>query len=56
MPERATLETYRYIFDNVNDAIFVHDLQGQFLDVNQVACQRLGYTREELLALCVQAD
>ena len=40
-----------FIFENVNDAILVHDLAGHFLKVNQVACQRLGYTREELLQI-----
>lgn len=46
---------YRMLFNNSNDAIFVHglsgDMPGNFLEVNDVACQRLGYTREELLAL-----
>jgi PAS domain S-box-containing protein len=45
---------YRYVFDNVNDAIFIHDLAGHFLEVNQIACQRLGYTRDELLHMRVQ--
>ena len=49
----SEIEIYRYIFDNVNDAIFIHDLAGNFLDVNQVACQRLGYAREELLQMSV---
>ena len=45
---------YRYVFENVNDAVFIHDLQGQFLEVNQVACQRLGYARDELLRMGVK--
>lgn len=48
------LHDSRYIFDNVNDAIFIHDLEGHFLDVNRIACERLGYTREELLQMHVQ--
>lgn|GEM_PF-6252080 len=43
-------ERYRAIFESAGDAIFVHDLEGHFLDVNQAACDRLGYTREQLLA------
>ncbi|MBI5031209.1 MAG: PAS domain S-box protein [Chloroflexi bacterium] len=39
-------ETYRYIFGNVNDASFIHDLEAHFLDVNRIACERLGYTRD----------
>ena len=54
MNESTFPETYRYIFDHVNDAIFIHDLAGHFLDVNQIACERLGYTREELLQTGVQ--
>ncbi|MBN2027248.1 MAG: PAS domain S-box protein [Actinobacteria bacterium] len=42
---------YKALFDNSGDAIFVHDLNGRFLDVNEVACERLGYSREELLEL-----
>lgn len=42
---------YRTLFDNAGDAIFIHDLAGRFLEVNQVACERLGYSREELLRM-----
>lgn len=52
--ERMSSETesdFRAVFDNVSDALFIHDLQGRFLDVNHVARERLGYSREELLAL-----
>jgi two-component system cell cycle sensor histidine kinase/response regulator CckA len=43
---------FRTIFDSVNDAIFVHDVNtGAILDVNQRTCEMYGYTREEVLAL-----
>jgi PAS domain S-box-containing protein len=42
---------YRTLFDNAGDAIFIHNLTGRFLDVNRVACECLGYTREELLQM-----
>lgn len=42
---------YRTIFDLAGDALFVHDLDGRYLDVNQEACERLGYTREEHLSM-----
>lgn len=49
-------EKFREVFNNANDAIFLHDINndgtmGNFLEVNDVACQRLGYTREELLQM-----
>ncbi|GEM_PF-630222 len=42
---------YRTIFDSAGDAAFVHDLEGTFLDVNRAACERLGYSKEELLTM-----
>jgi PAS domain S-box-containing protein len=41
----------RALFEGIEDAIFVHDLHGRILDANPAACRRLGYTREEFLAL-----
>ncbi|HEV3162569.1 MAG TPA: PAS domain S-box protein [Isosphaeraceae bacterium] len=41
----------RALFEGIEDAVFVHDLEGRILDANPAACRRLGYTREELLRL-----
>jgi PAS domain S-box-containing protein len=44
---------YRVLFEGINDAIFVHPLKREgfekFIEVNEIACNLLGYTREELL-------
>ena len=53
---RESEKKYRILFEGINDAVFVHDLDedclpGRFLQVNDVACRRLGYTREELMSL-----
>jgi PAS domain S-box-containing protein len=39
------------LFEGIDDAVFVHDMEGRILDVNPAACRRLGYSREELLRL-----
>jgi PAS domain S-box-containing protein len=49
-------ERYRLLFNAGNDAVFVHlgpsdGIPGRFVEVNDVACERLGYTREELLRM-----
>ncbi|HPB76976.1 MAG TPA: PAS domain S-box protein, partial [Chromatiaceae bacterium] len=46
---------YRTIFDNVVDAIYVLDMAGHFLAVNDHACRQYGYRREEFLKLHVSA-
>ncbi|MBN2122718.1 MAG: PAS domain S-box protein [Deltaproteobacteria bacterium] len=52
--ERQALErNYQEIFNAVDDAIFVHDLKGHILDVNQGTCDLMGYPREEILRLQV---
>jgi PAS domain S-box-containing protein len=40
---------YRGIINHSSDLIFVTDMQGQLLDMNQTLCNKLGYTTEELL-------
>jgi PAS domain S-box-containing protein len=49
----AAEERYRTVFDSANDALFVVDMQGRYIDVNPAACRMLGYSREELLKLGV---
>ncbi|MGD0080109.1 MAG: PAS domain S-box protein [Methanoregula sp.] len=49
-------EKFRDIFNNANDAIEIHainadGLPGKYIDVNDVGCRMLQYTRGELLAL-----
>jgi PAS domain S-box-containing protein len=40
---------YRTLFESASDAIFIHAPEGPFLEVNGVAKERLGYTRDEFL-------
>ncbi|MEW6555556.1 MAG: ATP-binding protein [Actinomycetota bacterium] len=47
---------YRFLFNMGNDTLFIHSVSprgmpGRFVEVNDIACERLGYTREELLQL-----
>jgi PAS domain S-box-containing protein/putative nucleotidyltransferase with HDIG domain len=44
---------YRTLFQTAGDAIFINDLDGGLLEVNDEACRLLGYTREDLLDLTV---
>lgn len=49
-------QKFREIFNNVNDAIELHEvrndgLPGKYLEVNDVTCRMLQYSREELLRL-----
>ena len=53
--ELRTAETrFRASVDHLTDALFIHDDQddqGRVMDVNQQACDSLGYTREELIGM-----
>jgi len=46
-----TMDTFEGLFHGINDAVFVHDLDGRFLAVNETAHERLGYDEGELLGL-----
>jgi PAS domain S-box-containing protein len=43
---------FRQLIEQAADAIFLHD-QGKIIEVNQRACDSLGYTREELLGMSI---
>jgi len=51
---RKSEKKFRTLFDSASDAIFINEsdsLEGCFLEVNQMACESLGYSREELLQM-----
>jgi PAS domain S-box-containing protein len=53
---QGALALFRTLIDRSPDAIEVIDPRtGQFLDVNETGCRRLGYSREELLSMNVSS-
>lgn len=48
---RESEEKYHNLFQQSNDAIFIHDLRGHIIDVNKKALDLFEYTREEILSL-----
>ncbi len=47
----ASEKKFRTLFDSTNDAILIYSLDCRLLEVNRATCERLNYSREELLAL-----
>ncbi|HQT92368.1 MAG TPA: PAS domain S-box protein, partial [Candidatus Kryptobacter bacterium] len=46
-------ERYKDLFNGVNDVILVIGPQGQILEANHIACERLGRSRDELLRMSI---
>jgi PAS domain S-box-containing protein len=46
---RESEERYRELFENAQDAIYVHDIQGNYLSVNAAAERIGGYSRHEII-------
>jgi PAS domain S-box-containing protein len=46
---RESEERYRELFENARDAIYVHDLEGNYIRVNRAAESLSGYRREEIV-------
>jgi PAS domain S-box-containing protein len=42
---------FRMLFDNLSDPVVIHDLKGNFLEVNQEACNVLKYSKDQLLCM-----
>src|SRR6185369_10204196 len=50
---RESEERYRELFENANDIIYTHDLQGNFTSLNRTGERITGYSREEAASLSV---
>ena len=46
---------FELLFEEVNDALFLHDKKGNIIKVNRMACDRLGYSKEEFEHLNISA-
>ncbi len=46
---RESEERYRELFENARDAIYVHDLDGNYVSINRAAERLSGYSRHEIL-------
>ena len=56
---RKSEERYRLLFNNINDAIVVHEFHDDgsaepIVEVNDITCKSLEYTREELLRMSTE--
>ena len=48
---RMSESKFETLFNSAGDGIFIIDFQGHILEVNDAACERLGYRKEELLRM-----
>ena len=48
------LSRYKELFKNVSDPVFINDLKGRFLEINDVACECFGYPRDKLLQMAIR--
>jgi PAS domain S-box-containing protein len=44
-------EHFRKLFENANDALFIYRTDGMIVDVNQKACDMMGYNKDDLLQM-----
>jgi PAS domain S-box-containing protein len=42
---------FKTLFDNISDEVYVTDFHGNFIELNQIAFNSLGYARDELLKM-----
>lgn len=48
---RESEEKLRHLFESANDAIMVINFEGNIMEANRTAYERLGYTKKELLSM-----
>lgn len=48
-------ERFRSLFEHSIDGVFIHDFEGNFLDVNQPMIDAMGYDRNELLSMNISS-
>jgi PAS domain S-box-containing protein len=53
---RSSQQDLQTIFDNVYEAIFIHNLQGKIIDVNQRMLKMFGVTKQQALQLSIEKD
>ena len=46
---RASEASYRGLFDNLTELVYIQDLEGRFLNVNEAVVRAYGYARTELI-------
>ena len=46
---------YRQLFEDANDIIYVHDLDGNYISINQAGERIFGYSRDEALSMNMTA-
>lgn len=46
-----SVQKYKNLFNNSNNAIFIVDFNGNIIEVNDVACKRYGYNNQEFSTL-----
>jgi PAS domain S-box-containing protein len=52
---RVSEDRLRKLFEQSNDAVFIHNIRGKILDVNPRACELTGYDENELRGLMLGA-
>ena len=54
MELRESERRFRLFIENSKDAFYLHKRNGKIIDANKHACEILGYTLDEILALSIQ--
>lgn len=49
LKQARELERYQELFEGVGDIVFIHDLQGRMIDVNEASIDKLGFSRHDLV-------